>query len=188
MFDSLENITVAELWALEDESLFKSYLELQKVLEPAPRFVGLDARPLGQLEFGQVANIKELKSNPSPAGILEAFNFVFGMNEKTYQAAPVVSYFYALNWILKEVDRIVEIENKMLADQPDPLYEMAGAKALEMFKELPVLDMLAQRYNQPPQIIETWSYNFVFSLLLMIKKTGEVRENYDRLKKISKPK
>lgn len=188
MFEDLENITVGQLWALEDESLFSSYLDLKKVLTPAPKFCGFDARPLGQLEFGQVANIKELRNNPTPAGILEAFNYVFGMKEKTYFAADVVSYFYAFNWILKEVDLIIEIENKMLADKPDPLYEMAGAKSLEMFKELPVLDMLAQRYNQPPQVVETWSYNFVFSLLLMIKKTAEVKENYDHLKKISKPK
>lgn len=183
----LDNITVAELWGLEEEA-FKSYLSLQKLLSPAASFCGYEAKPLGLLEFGQVANLKELKGNPTPEGILEAFNFVFGMKEKTYLAADVVSYFYALNWILKEIDRIIEIENKMLADKPDPLYEMAGAKVLEMFKELPVLDMLAQRYSQPPQIIEAWSYNFVFSILLMIKKTVEVRENYDQLKKISKPK
>lgn len=184
----LDKITVAELWALEDESLFISYLELQKLLKPAPDFCGFEAKPLGKLEFGQVANLKEYITAPTPDGILDAFKMVFGIEEKSYFAADVVSYFYALNWIAEEMRKLVELEARMLADKPDPLMEMAGAKVLEMFKELPVLDMLAQRYSQPPQVVETWSYNFVFGILLMIKKTGEVRENYDRLKKISKTK
>ena len=184
---NLEKITVAKLWALEDETLFNSYLELQKVLNPVPVFCGLKAKALGSLEFGQVANLKEYISNPTPAGILDAFKIVFGVKEKTYLAADVVSYFYALNWITEEMQKLVDLEAKMLADKPDPLMDMAGAKALDMFRELPVLDMLAQRYSQPPQIVETWSYNFVFGILLMIKKTAEVRTEYNRLEKLSKP-
>ena len=153
MFETLDNITVNELWKLEDESLFISYLELQKVLKPSATFCGFQAKPLGQLEFGQVANLKEYISKPTPEGILDAFKIVFGVKEKAYFAAPVVSYFYALNWITEEMRNLVELEGRMLADKPDPLMEMAGAKVLEMFKELPVLDMIATRYIKSPHVV-----------------------------------
>jgi len=186
MIEDLENITVKELFQLEEET-FNKYLKLQELLKPLDNFCGYEAKALSHLEFGQVANLKEYFNEPTDAGILDAFKIVFGVKERQYFAADVVSYFYALNWIKIEVEKLVALEVKMLSGKPDPLMEMAGADRLQVFKELPILKRLGKEYGQPPQVIETWKYNFIFSLLLLDIVETDVQENYNQLKKTQKP-
>ncbi|SOC79835.1 hypothetical protein SAMN06296241_1372 [Salinimicrobium sediminis] len=190
---NLDNITVKQFFHLKDENLAQQYLQFTLpgnpfYLKPRGVFAKKEATPLGQLTFGQVANIKHNLSKPSFENIFECFEFVFNVKLETYLRQDVISYFYALNWITSNLKQLVERESKSLGGDPDDLLDMAGVKRLAAFGELNTLKSIAQQFGKSPEEVENWKYNLVFSLMLHDKVSGEVQTAYNQLKYGSKSK
>ena len=178
---NLNHIKVKEFFHLKDEDASK-YLELQSIMKSEDIFLNYKAKPLGQLTYGQVAQIKRTFKNPDYNSLLECFKLVFKVKEDKYLNSDIVNYFYALNWIKEQVMALVEKE-KMLVPDPDPDLEMAGVKKLSVFGEMSTLINLAQKFSTSPMVIETWTYNTVYTILLYQKIEGEVRKSYNQIKK-----
>ena len=160
---NLTHITLGNFFHLKEDQAAK-YLQLQEVMKTDDVFLRRKAKPLGQLTFGEVSQIKRAFIKPS------------------YEKSSIVDYFYALNWIKAEVLLLMEKE-KMLIPDPDPDLEMAGVKKLSMFGEMSTLINLAQKFSTSPMVIETWNYNTVFTILLYQKLEGEVSKAYNNIKK-----
>ena len=186
MFD-LENISVQELYQLEDEKLFQKYMRFSNeednfYLKPKGIFAGREATPLGSLTYGEVATIKQNLAKPTFQSIYETFDLVFNIKKTTYLTQDVVSYLYALNWIKTEIKKIIEREKKTLGGDPDPLLEAAGVHRLVPFGELNTILAIAQKYGKSPEEVESWKYNLVFSMMVHDKVSGEVQTEYNKLK------
>lgn len=186
---NLDNISVKEFFMLRDEDLFRKYMRFSDpkdgfYLKPKPLaiFARQKATPLGELTFGEVANMKHNLSNPNFESIFECFEMVFKVKLKQYLAQDVVSYIFALNWIKENIKKLVERENNSFNNESDPLLEMAGVKRLMPFGELNTLISLAQRFGKSIDEVENWKYNLVFTLLLHDKVSGEVQKAYNELK------
>lgn len=178
---NLERINVEQFYSLEEDQAAE-YLVLSKMLKPKPLFCNTEARNINSLQYGEVSLIKSAIVNPSWSSLVKAFEIVFGVSEYKQRRAEIVDYFYALRWLTRKVEEIIERENKYLSATPDPLLEMAGVEQLSRFHELPALKMLGMQYGKPPQEVETWPYSLVFSLLYMDVVETEVRNRYQELK------
>lgn len=193
---NLDNITVGEFWKLNDEYLVNQYLAFTMeerygeknpfYLNPKDSFAGKQATPLGKLTFGEVANIKYQVQQPTDEGIIEMFETVFKVDNKTILKQDIVSFFYALNWIKQSIKELIEREQKNLSGDQDPMLEMAGVKRLVPFGELNTLKAIGQQFGKSPDEVENWSYNMVFSLMLHDKVAAEVQHAYNELKHGSK--
>ena len=178
---NLTHITLGSFFHLKEDQAAK-YLQLQEVMKTDDVFLRRKAKPLGQLTFGEVSQIKRAFIKPSYENLLECFKIVFKVKESAYLKSDIIQYFYALNWIKAEVLLLMEKE-KMLVPDPDPDLEMAGVKKLSMFGEMSTLINLAQKFSTSPMVIETWNYNTVFTILLYQKLESEVSKAYNNIKK-----
>ena len=180
---NLTHIKVRQFFQLKEDEAAK-YVELQSIMKSEDIFLNFKAKPLGELTFGQVSQIKRVFMKPTYENLLECFKTVFKVREDKYLNSDITHYFYALNWIKEQVMVLVEKE-KMLIPDPDPDLEMAGVKKLNVFGEMATLINLAQKFSTTPMEIEKWNYNVVFTILLYQKLEGEVRRDYMN---ITKPK
>ena len=178
---NLNHIKVKDFFHLKEDEAAK-YLELQNIMKSEDIFLNYKAKPLGQLTFGEVSQIKRTFINPNYNSLLECFKLVFKVKEDKYLNSDIVNYFYALNWIKDQVMALVEKE-KMLIPDPDPDLEMAGVKKLSVFGEMSTLINLAQKFSTTPMEVEKWNYNVVFTTLLYQKLEGEVKRDYMNMKK-----
>ncbi len=190
---NLDNISVKEFFQLEDEQLFKQYMRFTDekdpfYLKPKGVFAKRNATPLGELTFGEVANLKYNLSKPTYQNIYECFDMVFKVKLQNYLNQDVVSYLYAFNWIKDSSQKLIDREQKALNSEPDPFLEMAGVMRLVPFGELNTLKAIAQQFGKSPDEVENWKYNLVFSLMLHDKVSGEVQKAYNELKYGSKRK
>lgn len=188
---NLDNITVRQLYQIQDEELFKKYLRFSNekdklYLKPKGEFANHKATPIGSLTYGEVSQIKHNLSNPTFENIYECFDLVFKVKFKTYLIQDVVSYFYAINWIKDEVKKIIEREKKSFSGESDLLLEMAGVNRLVPFGELNTIIPIAHKFSKSPEEIQDWKYNLVFTIMIHDKVLNEVQTEYNKLKYGSK--
>jgi len=182
---NLNNINVAKFYRL-NESQAAGYMELSKILNPKGIFCKKPAKSFYGLEFGQVSVIKATILKPTYAGLVQAFELVFGTPESKQKKAGIVEYFHALKYLTLEVEKILKRESKALTGKQDPFLEMAGADRLAKFGELPALKLIGMQYGKGPNEIASWPYSLVFSLLYMEAVEADVRERYNELKNSKK--
>lgn len=178
---NLPKITVLELYQQTDV-MFNKYMALEDIiLVNDNRFMQYKAKPLGQLEYGQVGRLKKIITNITIDGVFEMFNIIYGVKRAAYNGADVVSYFYALKWIKQEITKLLEKEKKVLTSEPNFELELAGVKRLNMFGELGTLINLGRTFGMPPQDIERWTYNLVFSIMAYDKTSDEIKKRYSEV-------
>ena len=183
MIYDLKHITIRQYYAMEDASLFAKYLKLEELMTVRDnKFGKFDAENLEDLSYGQVGLLKRLISAPTLNGIFEMFNIVYGIEQAEYYKQDIVEYFYGMKWIKQEIGRIISNENKVLSHEPDAKFELAGGKALNVFRELPSLIMLAKDYGCFPEEVELRKYKRVFADLAYIKVHGDIAKAYRELK------
>lgn len=177
---NLTNISVKEFFQLNEEDAMQ-YVELQAIMKSKPIFQKRRAKPLGSLEYGQVAQIKRAIMKPTYKNLLESFKMIFGVSQVQYLSADVINYFYALNWIRESILELMKKEKALVPD-PDPDLEMAGVNRLQVFAEMAVLIDLGKKFGKAPTEIERWKYNMVYAILLYDKLHGEVQKKYLQIK------
>ena len=180
MFD-LKDIRVREYLRLPIDEVAR-YIELQKVLKGKPEFCGNRAKELRKLSYGQVKMIGKRLANPSFDDLADIFKLVFDVSREKILRANIVEFFYAINWISKNLITLVENERKLLRTEMDPMLEAAGVERLMPFSELSVLLDLGKKFGMHPEEVEKWNYSLVLSILVHDKIFGEVKKEYDRLK------
>lgn len=183
MIHNLKNITVKELFQTDQES-FDDYMSLKKLLLMNDDiFSKHKATPLMQLTYGEVGIIKKSVKNITVESIFDIFKLIYKVKLNEFMNADVVDYFYAWKYIEDQIVFIVEKEKKVLASNPDPMMEIAGAGRLQMFGEAATLINLGRSFSLDPKIIEQWTYGFVFMILAYDKTFGEVQKSYNELKR-----
>ena len=180
---SLAKIPVYKLFKLQNES-FEEYHNLLKHLEPKPiKRKGKIISSLTDLTFGEVAGLKMSFSDTSFESMRDVFKTVFGLKKFEFLNVDVINFYHALNWIREEMQSIYERERHNLTSTPDAKLKDAGIEDLNMFGELNTLIALGEKFSKPPQEVENWNYNLVFSLMLHQKVSNDINKRYQELNK-----
>ena len=165
----LHNITANELFALSPEE----FEEYNSILQYLKAIAGKDLR---ELEFGQVAEIRRVFSQPDFKGIEKVFELVFDVELSKLKATE---FFARFNWVVDQLKAIARMEKKLQSN--DAIWEQAGGERMNIFGELNTLRALGVQYGVPPQEVEKWSYNLVFTLSYQNKELSEVQERYQKI-------
>ena len=131
---------------------------------------------LTELKWGEVRAVIDLLSSGELTQVVEAFRLVYKIK---HPARMDVYRFYAcIKHLTNEVQRVLEQEQKALQGEPSPYetqLQQAGVEQLQPFKDLAIIDTLAQgdilRYEQ----VEALPYEVVFYTLYY----RTVRQNID---------
>lgn len=184
---NLKKITLREYLQLPEEEAEK-YIQLQKVLNPRNQYGKKKAQPLGTYQFKQVRRIQAVLSEPTLEGIEEIFTFVFEVDKDQFLKASIIDYFYAVNFLSQEILKLLRTEAKVLTSRPDPDLEAAGVKKLAVFEDYPAILRIAKDYSVDPDVVETWTYNKVFTILAHDKVVGDIRHDLAEIQKSRIPK
>lgn len=131
---------------------------------------------LTELTWGEVRAVIDLLGSGELPQVIEAFRLVYKIK---HPARMNVYHFYAcIKHLTNEVQRVLEMEQRALQGEANPYeaqLQQAGADQLLPFKDLAIIDTLAQgdilRYEQ----VEALPYEVVFYSLYY--KT--IRQNID---------
>lgn len=185
MIHNLDNIKVRRLYELSDED-FERYMILKSCMKSRPEFMKKTAVEISSLEFGEVCEIKRIIVKPTVEGLFFIFQCIFKVTKDEFLGADVISFFYALNHIGEDVEKLLTKE-KMLEPQDEEesfLMKEAGSHRMQIFQELPILTSFAERFSTVPHDIEKWKYSLVFSIMLQDKVLSDIRRRYEDLKKL----
>lgn len=185
MIFDLENISTFEFLKLNEADALP-YWKLQAMMNYKPTFGTRPATRLGELQFGQVATLKQFIQNPDFETLVEAFQMVFDVKRSQFINAPVTDFLIALGWLRESVSNLIQKEYNALKSDPDPDMQAAGVERLGVFAEMNTLIAIGQQYGKSPQEIEMWPYNMVFTLMLHNKILSEVQKNYSEIKSKAK--
>lgn len=185
MIFNLDNISTLQFMQLPVDQA-NQYWELQNIMTPIDKFGRFEGKPLGQLQFGQVAMLKDMMKDADYEGLKEAYQNIFGINEHQFQSSPVTDFLSTIGWIRKSLIELIEKENKALQSDPDPDLQLAGVARLNPFGEMNTLIAIAQQFSTTPHVVETWTYNTVFTIMLHNKTMGEVQKEYIEIKRKKK--
>nr|DAW53080.1 MAG TPA: hypothetical protein [Caudoviricetes sp.] len=121
---------------------------------------------LTELKWGEVRAVIDLLSSGELTQVVEAFRLVYKIK---HPARMNVYRFYAcIKHLTNEVQRVLEQEQRALQGEPshyETQLQQAGVEQLQPFKDLAIIDTLAQgdilRYEQ----VEALPYEVVFYTL-----------------------
>ncbi|AXG73952.1 hypothetical protein DVK85_06715 [Flavobacterium arcticum] len=117
------------------------------------------------------------------AGIYQLFNICYDVTEKEFWRASITEYFSARKFILKELERVVFTENKVMSSQSTDshLWKLAGAEKLNTYNDTLPLVQLGKLLGQYPFDLGRKPYGEIFSLLAQTKLQNEVEADYRKL-------
>lgn len=167
---------------LEPEQL-EEYGKLFKYLTPIPKLGKYQASDLYELEFAEVVNIKEAIREER---FYDAMTIYFKCPLVFLMKFRILQYSHALNYMMKDVNALLDRESKALSKEPEQEWVAAGVRELDKFGALNVLDALGVEYGKSPNEIETWSYGLVFGLLWRRTTKADIHERYRELTKNKK--
>jgi hypothetical protein len=131
---------------------------------------------LTELKWGEVRAVIDLLGSGELSQVIEAFRLVYKI--KNPARMNVYRFYACIKHLTNEVQRVLEQEQKALQGEPSPYetqLQQAGVEQLQPFKDLAIIDTLAQgdilRYEQ----VEALPYEVVFYTLYY----RTVRQNID---------
>ena len=176
----MKNISLKQYTRLRDTTQYDLLLEH---LNPANTFAGR------QMDIAKIpyANVKYcIRLLPKVSdwnGVRQLFEICFDIDEKSFWKAPVTEYFPAKKFMLKELERIMKTENKLLSTMSTDshLWDMAGADKLKPHSDTLPLLQLGKLLGQYPFDLGRRPYGEIFSLLAQTKTQNEVETEYRKL-------
>lgn len=168
--ERIKNYSLKEFLKLPSHKV-ANYLPLLEVVNPSPNFIkkrkkyGVE-KSLTELTFGEVNSIKSLLSSGDIQDVIEAIKMVYKI--KNVYKLNIFQFYGCFNFLIAEIKKINQVEAERYAIEPtkyDVYLEMAGAKELNKFAELSVLDTLANGNILLFQEIEKQPYTMVHYLL-----------------------
>jgi len=128
------------------------------------------------IKFKDIEYIKQSIQSPSYKSIKKVLKIVFGF--KDFENLRVYEFYQAWNYITDQIKTILESE-KSLHTEPSHRLVNAGIENLSIFGVLNILDDIGQRYSVPPQEVEKWTYGWVFSIALKMKREADIKRNLE---------
>lgn len=133
-----------------------------------------------ELTFGEVNQIKALITSDQPTDLIKAVEL--GFNIKNALKLKAVIFYQSLNFLIKEVENLIQIERKRYQLEPtdyDAKMEQAGVNELKRFADLPIIDNLAKENILNYEQIENLPYATIHYILWFraVKENINIRFN-----------
>lgn len=176
----MRNITLKRYARLNDTLQYDAVLEhLNPKNSFAKKEMNINSMPYANVKYC----IRLLPKIKDWQDVYMLFNICYDVTEKAFWRAGVTEYFSARKFILKELERIVLVENKILASQSTDshLWKLAGAEKLNPYNDTLPLVQLGKLLGQYPFDLGRKPYSEIFSLLAQTKLQNEVEADYRKL-------
>lgn len=173
---TIPNISISQFLKLEDPSEY----EALTFLKGRPEFVGKKAKPVEELKWGEVMELREGLVGPETnKAMIRAFRLIFKATEKEVLNSKVVDFYYAANWILSEFERLANAEKNISGeDEQDAKWIAAGGDVMNKYRHFNVMMNLAIQFGVTPQEIEEWKYGLVFLILKYNADKARIEKRY----------
>lgn len=157
-----------------------AYMDILKHLCPNDFYRWKTAKQIPSLPYFQVQNIREAMMRGTFEDMAYIFKIVFNIKRKTLARMRIVHFFGLFNFVLRELEKISNIE-RVLASESEPELVQAGISELERFGQLNPLDAIGKAYSRHPKEVETWAWDYCFSLLYKQKVEADIQKKYTEI-------
>lgn len=182
---SIKNISISEYFDLEDTSKYDIFLNN---LNPSDKFNGKKC-DLSKLTFDEVEVIKTMLSKPNFKNIKDVFIFLFKLGsfeqsaENEFLNTSIFDLFKVQSYLNEWIETIIKRENNALSNDPDEKLIMINAgERLSAVSHLLTKIRLAEQFGTNPDVIGSWKYTKVFSILVANKRSSDVQRDYAKQK------
>lgn len=176
----MRNISLKTYAVMKDTSKYDVILEH---LNPCASFMG-KSLDIMSMPYTNVKHcIRLLNRIKDWEGIIELFHVCFDIDTETFWKSGVKEYYAARKAVIKGFETVVSNEVKLLASTSTDaaMWQMAGAESLNQFSDTLPLVQLGEKFGMYPFEIGRKPYSEVLSLLVQIKRQGEVETEYKKL-------
>lgn len=198
MTDEIENITMAELFALPEKEMFQM-IQLLRCLKPKNKYVGnrkinkdvvnfyltnaqeVEVKSIQLLPYGQIVLLKKYFLSQTADSITKMMLSVFEIPVADQLKKDVVTFFPLLNFILNGIQDVIAKEANRLNSPAKGELIMAGIERMNEFGENVTIDSLSGGDLNKWYETEQRPWQHVFMKLCMDKVRGEIHEAYGEI-------
>lgn len=200
--ETIINYKISEFLQIQDENLIQSYMVILDLLEPLKEINNpiykwyknqpktIQIKPIKELSFGEVSNIKDNFNEGSIQGIFEAITLITGLKDKHIIGFTILEFYGIISNIKSELIELANLEMDNLADDTfDVNVDAVNAKQrMTRFGVLNVIDSLAKEDILKWTEIEKLPYLTVYTKLLMDKTKNDIQAEIAELQRRKQPK
>lgn len=183
---------------LEDSELIEKYLLILEFIKPInevenPNYYSWDndkpkiikIKPLLELSFGQVTEIRNNFNNATIDSIIESISIVTGLQNKEIFKFTITRIYGIINSIKEQLEIISSMEINELSDEEDDidLITVNANERMAKFGVLNTIDSLANGDLLKWDEIEKLPYLTVFTKLKMDKEKNKIQKEVSELQK-----
>lgn len=154
-----------------------------KFLEPVNCY-GVYKSKVKDLTYEQVKSvIRTIRNIKTWKDISDIFETVFGITNEQFLEGKVTYFFAAKNYVIKEFERIVKTENKLLSSisKNHGKWIAAGGERLNRFGDILPLNQLGKIYGVYPFELKDYKYTEILMLLTIEKEQNEVERKMSEM-------
>ncbi|MFJ1490748.1 hypothetical protein [Capnocytophaga canis] len=184
----ITNYAISKFLTLE-EAVIKDYvIWLQHVnpianLKKGNKTYGVK-ESLTELKYREVSELKRHVGNRNFESISRCIEIAYKLNKKQIERLPIVTFYGCVNFIVKQMEMIYNMERVHYAvesDEDDYLLEEAGSLELQKFEDLPIIDTLANGVILDYDKIEELPYIKVHVAIWYRTTRDSVKKKYEKL-------
>lgn len=185
----MEKITdylLKDFLTLENPEIINEYVPILELLSPMPKINDpldkdkiIQVKQVRSLMFGEVTNIRNLIKSGGVADIIEAVGLVTKLSIESIYNLTIIPFYSIVNGIHHQVVEIDNMEiNELSNDDEDiVIIEAQANERMSRFGVLNTIDSLAGGDITKWSEIEKLPYMVVFTKLMMIKTTTEIKKD-----------
>ena len=167
----LKNIKIKDFVKLQYTFLYDQAFEF---VEPVNSFSGAECN-FDALTFDEVTLVKNIMQDPSIENMPMLYEILY---KKDFMEGRIMDFFQSKKWIDNKILEIIDIEEKLLFDMPDPKMIAAGAANLERFGVLNTKIDLGVQFGKAPAEIGGWTYQDVLLIKARNIEMNRIQKNY----------
>jgi len=160
----------------EANNIFIDYIKSNSVLRIGRRKIHPRQSDFFKFSWEEIMKIRQqLKSND----FIEVLKLCYGITDKHLRKTNVYNVLAVQKFIIGEITRLTEIENKELAkNNLSQDEEFSGVNRLQKFEHIVSLDVLANGDVLKYEKLLKLPYMLIFKQLCLIKTKNEIEKKY----------
>lgn len=180
---TLDDISVLEYFNLEDSSEYDFFIDLMK---PENKLCG---RSWGynDMTFNEFKTIILIFNEPTYSDIQDLFLHLYSIRgnikespESIFQRESVFQFFKAKNFVKKIMQEKLELEDRLLGGDKDPILEQIDAyNRLAPVNTMLTKIRLAEQFGVTPKEVGDWKYNEVLNIQIANKISSQIDKEYN---------
>ena len=181
---TIPNIPLSTFLKLPDISEFEplKFLEAKdKIIAPGSYCQELEitAKEIEKMKWGQVMSMRISIAENDTTGIIQAIRQMFRLSEDQIKGMKIVQFYYALNWIIQETERLIHQEKNI--GTSDTKWTQAAGNTLNKYLHFGVMKGISEQFGYKLEEIEELQYDVVFLIISYNADYAHVQKRYNKL-------